>query len=312
MLRGRQWLSAELLPFYLAKVVKVACIQWVAELGLPWCLELSAVEPVEVEGGEPRVLLDINVTATQVSDTGGLASRQQLLDDILGVVSDLRRTRVLDHDNTLEKTDLICAVHVKWRLTNEHFIDQDTETPVINGLVVTLRHDDLGSEVFGCSAQGVCLVYNNLGKTEINHDTVSILVDQSILRLHVAINNVSGMKVSKSLEDACSVESRRGIVKTIPSIGVDNVKELSSLSKRQEKVQEIFVLEGTNKGQNEWMFEGGHDLLFSQNSLDLPGVDQLALCDCLQCVRLLCVAASGQPNLSECTWNREKKLKVQR
>mmetsp|Transcript_15157 Transcript_15157/g.31189 ORF Transcript_15157/g.31189 Transcript_15157/m.31189 type:complete len:510 (+) Transcript_15157:2242-3771(+) len=49
------------------------------------------------------------------------------------------------------------------------------------------------------------------------------------------------------------------------------------------------------------MFEGSHDLFFSQDTLNLTGINQLALCDGLQSVGLLCVATSSQPNFSEGT-----------
>mmetsp|Transcript_15663 Transcript_15663/g.39403 ORF Transcript_15663/g.39403 Transcript_15663/m.39403 type:complete len:368 (-) Transcript_15663:1203-2306(-) len=250
------------------------------------------------------MFLNVLVATAQVSDSGSLASRQQPLDNVLGIVRDLGRTRVLDHDNSLEETDLIRPVHVKGGLTHKHLINQNTETPVIDGLVVTLRHDDFGGEVFGCSAQGVCLVNNNLGKTEIHHNTVSIPVNESIFGFHVPVDNVSGVHISEGLENACRVEFRRCVIKAVPGIGMNHIKEFSSLPERQEEIQKVFILEATNQRQDEGMFERCHDLFLSQDSLHLSSIDQLTLRNRLEGVGLLGIAAGRQPNLSKGTHSK--------
>mmetsp|Transcript_15157 Transcript_15157/g.31191 ORF Transcript_15157/g.31191 Transcript_15157/m.31191 type:complete len:208 (+) Transcript_15157:1195-1818(+) len=110
LLRFGQRLAAVFLSFHPAKVVEVSGIERVGNPRLPWRFELAGVEPVEVQVLEPGVVLDIKVAAAQVTKTRGLASRQEFLDDVLGIVAHVGGALVLHHDDALEETNLIGAV----------------------------------------------------------------------------------------------------------------------------------------------------------------------------------------------------------
>lgn len=69
--------------------------------------------------------------------------------------------------------DLPVDVHgvfvLEWWETREHFIDQDTQAPPIDRFSMALIQKDLGSDVFGGTANGKCALSYDLSEAKINH-----------------------------------------------------------------------------------------------------------------------------------------------
>merc|ERR1719215_1019171 len=77
---------------------------------------------------------------------------------------------------------------------------------------MALVQQNLGSDVFRSAAQGVGSVLNDLCEAKVGQLHVAIVIDEDVLRLEIAVNDVVVMAI---LEDRCylrSVEHRRVVV----------------------------------------------------------------------------------------------------
>jgi hypothetical protein len=158
---------------------------------------------------------------------------------------------------------------------------------------VPLGHDDLGGQVLGRPAQRVGLVHNDLGKTKVHHDAVSVGIDQRVLRFHVTVAYVPRVHVAQRFQDARAVELGGLVVQTVLLLRVDDVEQLPPLDERQEQVQVLLILEAPDQGQDEGVLDGCHDLLFAEDTLYHLRVEELTLVYRLQRVRILRIPGSG-------------------
>ena len=90
--------------------------------------------------------------------------------------------------------------------SDEHFIDENANSIPIDGLAVSMRHDNFGGKIIRCSAEGPSLFRNNLGKSKISQSDMSILGKKNIFRLQVSVNNVPFMKIFDGQNDFGSIK----------------------------------------------------------------------------------------------------------
>lgn len=88
----------------------------------------------------------------------------------------------------------------------KHFVDQDTESPPIDWLPVTLIQQNLRRYVFRSTANGKGSLRDNLREAEINHLEVAIVSNHNILWLQISVNDILSMQVLKNTDDLCPVE----------------------------------------------------------------------------------------------------------
>mmetsp|Transcript_6696 Transcript_6696/g.11038 ORF Transcript_6696/g.11038 Transcript_6696/m.11038 type:complete len:268 (+) Transcript_6696:75-878(+) len=211
--------------------IKMRGVEWVLDSWNPWCWNLLVEELVHVNHVEPRVIANVHITTSQTSETIGLTTDNEALDQILCLLVDSSAwwERVLDLDDALEQTDLISSVGVEWRASDQHLVDQDTKGPVVNTLVVTLRQNNLGSKVLWSTAKSVGLVDHNLCETKIDKHAVSPAIDEDVLGLQITVADTSVVKVTQGFEDTGGVEARVCVWNTISRLSVNDGKQLSTL-----------------------------------------------------------------------------------
>mmetsp|Transcript_18611 Transcript_18611/g.43132 ORF Transcript_18611/g.43132 Transcript_18611/m.43132 type:complete len:209 (-) Transcript_18611:1823-2449(-) len=204
--------------------IKVRGIQRILDPWNPWSRNLLAQQLIHVNDVKPCMIANVHVSPSQASETIGLTTNDETLNQILGHLVDgsSRRERVLDLHDALEQTDLVCSVGVEWRTPNQHLVNKNTKGPVVNTLIVTLGQNDLWCEVFWSTAKGVGLVNNNLGETQIDKNTVTLAVNEDVLWFQITVTDASVMKVGKRLEDTGSVETRVCIGDTISCFRMDH------------------------------------------------------------------------------------------
>ena len=83
--------------------------------------------------------------------------------------------------------DVHGVIILEWRVTSEHFIQQDSECPPVNGLSMALVEQNLWRYIFWSSANGVGSLSDNLGETEVNHLQVAIGANHDVLWLQVSV-----------------------------------------------------------------------------------------------------------------------------
>ena len=99
---------------------------------------------------------------------------------------------------------------VEGRSTGRHLVDQHAEGPVVDGPIMALVEDDLGSEVVGstCTAQSPKLaILDPLGQAEIHYLQIAVAIHNKVLWLEIAVGNLAGVDLAKGQDDRGGIES---------------------------------------------------------------------------------------------------------
>lgn len=73
---------------------------------------------------------------------------------------------------------------------------------------MTFVEKHFGRQILGRSAQCVCARLAVLGETEISQAQIALLVDQNILGLQIAIDDIKRVKVLKHQRDLCGIKPK--------------------------------------------------------------------------------------------------------
>jgi len=81
------------------------------------------------------------------------------------------------------------------KMYRDHFVEQNAQCPPVDRLGVTLTDQELGSQVFWCTAKRVGLFaigHVELAKTEITQRNVPVAIEQDVFRFQVAVGRGGG------------------------------------------------------------------------------------------------------------------------
>mmetsp|Transcript_22821 Transcript_22821/g.58328 ORF Transcript_22821/g.58328 Transcript_22821/m.58328 type:complete len:216 (-) Transcript_22821:815-1462(-) len=210
--------------------VEMSGVHSVLDAGDPRRRNLFAQKFVDINDAKPHVIANVHIAPRKTAESIGLSTHDQPLNQIASqVVNDTLRKGVFDLNDTLEKTDLICSVGIERGATYKHFVDQNTEGPVVDSLVVTLRKDDFRRKVFWCSAQRICLIHNDLGETEVDKNTVTPFINENIFWFKITVANTAVVKVSKGLKNTSGIKTGVSVRDTISCFGMNHRKQLATL-----------------------------------------------------------------------------------
>ena len=136
---------------------------------------------------------------------------KQLLDEIFGDRREATGKRELHFavDDVTKHVRFVVRV-CEGRLCDEKLVHEDAEGPVVHGLVVPLREDKFGGKVLRSPAQRHALLVANtsrdprnlLREAEIDDAQVSLLVDEKVLRLEVAVDVAQRVDLAEGARDA--------------------------------------------------------------------------------------------------------------
>lgn len=120
-------------------------------------------------------------------------------------------------------------------MATEHFVRQDAEGPPVGGFPVSPPADDFRGEEFRGAAQGECAsLWNAFRESEIGQLRVALCVQQKVLGLQVAVDDVLRVEVVQEEDQGGNVEAG------------DVRGELACLA----EVREDLAAVGTECGQN--------------------------------------------------------------
>ena len=101
------------------------------------------------------------------------------------------------------------VLSIKWRLANQHLVQQDSVGPPVNTGSVGLVVDDLRSYVVRSPAEGLggrAVPDSLLAHPEVGNLDVSLLVQHDIVQLEVPVDDPVGVEVHDSDQNFSSVE----------------------------------------------------------------------------------------------------------
>ena len=93
----------------------------------------------------------------------------------------------------------VAAADVEGRESDEHFVDEDSEAPPVDGEGVSLLIQNLRSQILRCATErlGYFVWLQRLCQAEISHGNVSVLVYQNVFWLQIPIDNTLFVQVSQ-------------------------------------------------------------------------------------------------------------------
>lgn len=171
---------------------------------------------------------------------------------------------------------------------SQQLIDEYAQRPPIRTLPVSLLgpHDDLGSQVLGRAAEGEGAVVGQfLSEAKVGDLHVSLAVDQQVLGLQVAVDDILLVHVADGQQDLADVEHGHVVAKT--AVLAQPVEELAARAELEDHVDEGVVLEGSLEGVDEGVVELSQDLLLQLYVLHLLQVYDVRLRNLLQGQHLL-------------------------
>lgn len=170
---------------------------------------------------------------------------------------------------------LVLVRVVKGRDSNDHLVDEDTQCPPVECLVVSRADNHFGCEILGCSAERIRLFrvfLHNLGQAKVGQHDVPVVIYQNVLRLEVSVDNVGLVEVTDCEGDLCGVELCLFLRKTLLLRQV--LEELASLHKLHDEVDAIGLLEDVVHSNDEGVID-----LVEDHLLDLQRLNRLVLDD---------------------------------
>lgn len=215
---------------------------WVFDGRLPGHLGVADVGPVEL--AEPGVLLDILAVVAGAEPLGRVGI-EQAEDDMFGA----QREELWELDHALQ--DLLVdvlrlLVVVKGRIASQQFINEDANSPVVNGLAISGLvglFEHFWGEVLGGAADGEgAEVVELLGEAEVDEFGEAVGVDHDIFGLEVSEDDVAGVEVGNCVEDSSDVEHGGVVVES--SVAGESGEELPALDVLEHHIDVFGVLEG--------------------------------------------------------------------
>lgn len=86
----------------------------------------------------------------------------------------------------------------EWGHSNEHFVDQDAESPPVNSHVVAILIKHLWRKVFGCAAETVGLslfLVQHLCQPVVNDFDITLLVHKNVFQLEISVHKTKTVEV---------------------------------------------------------------------------------------------------------------------
>lgn len=117
------------------------------------------------------------------------------------VVGELHR---IFHDQVDQRVD---TVRIKRRCAHEELVNDDTEGPEVDRVVVGELLDEFRCHVEGSSLDGGqhnCVGRHRAGKSKVAKLHYPIRRNQNVLRLHVSVDNSVGVQIVESLDELLS------------------------------------------------------------------------------------------------------------
>ena len=130
-----------------------------------------------------------------------------MLDQTLGVLVESLGEDDLSFQNLLIDGHRVLVV--EGVDSSDHFVKQNTESPPVDGLSVTLVQQNLRGEVLWGSAQGVGSSFDDLRESEIDQLEVSVGGDHQVFWFEISVDNVFGVEVLEHHSNLGGIEAEK-------------------------------------------------------------------------------------------------------
>lgn len=168
-----------------------------------------------------------------------------------------------------EEVHLVLIFVVEWRDADQHFVNQNSECPPVQGVIVARSNDHLGRNVFRGADEGVGFKFVvslvNFSKAEVSEEDVPIHSDKDVLWLQITIVNFRFMKVAQRKSYLCCVESHPVFAEA--SLFRKMLEKFTSLDERHHEIDVCLFDENVLHGNYEGVLDLKHDELLVAKTL---------------------------------------------
>lgn len=171
--------------------------------------------------------------------------------------------------------DLNRLISKEWRVPRSHFIDQHSQRPPIDGLVVSLGQDDFWGQILWGTTQRPRPSLHSFREPEIGNLQVSVVVNQKILRLQISVDQVQRVQILERQHDLSGVEAGVGFAETADSPQMR--EHLTATNELEDHVEIGVVLEGVLHVDQEREVDGLKNAFLVQRVLHLFELHHLLL-----------------------------------
>lgn len=211
---------------------------------------------------------------------------------------------------------LLRVFGVEWTPTTTHLEDKNTERPEIHHFCIPLFiQQDLGSEVLSGTAERVGRVILReigFGQAKVTEGNMAISIQQDILRLEIAIDDVMIVEMLQRKDQFCNVKLGPRLLET--ALLLQMPEELATRHVVRDQIKIRWCLEGKLEPDDEGRSGHGRpdkDIPLSQGMRNLFLLDDNLLRQDLHRVDTLRVLLFYLINLAECTFADElQNLKI--
>eukprot|EP00906_Rhabdomonas_costata_P037627 RCo053038 len=183
-----------------------------------------------------------------------LVTDQELRDQVPGVRGHLRgKSQGLVQD---EPVHLVGVLRVERRNAHEHLVQQNPQSPPIDGLPVARPFKNLRSNVLGSSAEGEGLLlrgHRGLRQPEVRQAGVPTPVQHHVLRFQVPVDDVLTVEVVQGRGHLGGVQAGPG--KGESALCLEGVEELPSRKEVEDEVESISGLKSKVQPNDEGVLD---------------------------------------------------------
>ena len=218
-------------------------------------------------------------TVLEVAVSLGKVGHEEVLDQRSCVLIEIGGERNFSLENV--SVDSHRVLIIEGVNSSVHLVDENSESPPVDCLSVALVEDDLGSDVFGGSADGEgSSLGEELGEPEVGELEVAVVADEEVFGLEVPEDDVLGVQVFEAGCDDGPVEA--GLVGgegfDVSEVG----EELSAVDEFEDKIEVSGILGESFEGDDEGVADLGVDEIFIVDVIYLLGLHDLVLVEQLE------------------------------
>ena len=143
--------------------------------------------------------------------------------------------------------------------SGNHFINDDSQSPPIDGLAMALVLKNLWRQIFWSATKCESPVLDSFSKTEISKLDVTIGGDEHVFGFEVAVNDVLAVEVLEDEDQLGCIEC--GLVRFENAFFSEMGEELSARDVFHEEVNVFAVLVHAFEVDDEWVADRFQDLV---------------------------------------------------
>ena len=116
----------------------------------------------------------------------------------------IRVARLRVYDFSIDVHGIII---LEGRVSSEHFVQEDAQSPPIYGFSMSLVQQNLRCNILGGATNCISSFRDHFSETEVNQLQVPITANHDVFWLQITVDNLFALQIFKNGNHLCTVES---------------------------------------------------------------------------------------------------------